>query len=49
MGMIAVAGFVALFAFGENGIGWSDPQGHVQFAIFMAFVCGVISGFRSRA
>ncbi|WP_373487183.1 hypothetical protein [Blastomonas sp.] len=49
MTMLAVAMFVALFAFGHEMIGWVDPEGHVQLALFMAFIFGIISGYRTRA
>ncbi len=48
MGMIAAAMFVALFAFGAQGIGWVDTDGHVQLALFMSFIFGIIAGFRTR-
>ena len=44
----AVSCAVTLFAFGEQTIGWADPSGHVQLAIFMAFLFGIISGMRVR-
>ena len=48
MGMIAIAMFVALFAFGAQMLGWDDPEGHVQLALFMAFIFGVLAGYRAR-
>lgn len=48
MGMIATAMFVTMFAFGAQGIGWEDSEGHVQLALFMAFLFGIIAGYRAR-
>jgi hypothetical protein len=41
--------FVALFGFGHELVGWNDPEGHVQLALFMAFIFGIISGYRTRS
>lgn len=49
MAGLAIALFVALFGFGHEIVGWSDPQGRVQLALFMAFLFGIISGYRTRA
>jgi hypothetical protein len=46
---IALSMFIALFAFGEQLLGYSDPHGRVQFAIFIAFVLGVLCGYRTRS
>lgn len=40
--------FVGLFGFGHELVGWNDPEGHVQLALFMAFIFGIISGYRTR-
>ena len=48
MGIFAAAMFVTLFAFGAQGIGWDDSQGHVQMALFMSFLFGIIAGYRAR-
>ena len=45
---LAVAIFVALFGWGSNYFGWSDPDGKVQLALVTAFILGVIGGFKSR-
>ncbi|MFN3475220.1 MAG: hypothetical protein ACK4ZW_14355 [Blastomonas sp.] len=48
MAGLALAMFVALFGFGHQLVGWTDPEGHVQLALFMAFIFGIISGYRTR-
>lgn len=48
MAGLALALFIALFGFGHELLGWADPEGHVQLALFMAFVFGIISGYRTR-
>ncbi|WP_275897590.1 hypothetical protein [Sphingorhabdus sp. Alg239-R122] len=40
--------FIALFAFGEDIMGWNDPSGQVQLALFMAFLFGIIGGYRTK-
>ena len=48
MAWIAMALFIALFMFGDTLVGWTDPVGHVQLALFGAFVFGTISGYRAK-
>ncbi|MDM7956435.1 hypothetical protein [Blastomonas sp.] len=48
MAGLALAMFVGLFGFGHELVGWNDPEGHVQLALFMAFIFGIISGYRTR-
>ena len=45
---LAVAMFVALFAWGGRYFGWSDPDGKVQLALFSCFVLGVVSGYKTK-
>ena len=45
---LALMMFIALFAFGGQLIGWSDYQGHVQLGLFMAFLFGIVCGYRNR-
>jgi hypothetical protein len=45
---LALMMFIAIFAFGGQLIGWTDPQGHVQLALFMAFLFGIVCGYRVR-
>jgi hypothetical protein len=48
MAMLAIAMFVALFAFGKQIFGWSDADGDVQLALVASFLFGVIAAFRNR-
>ena len=45
---IALAMFVAMFAFGGQLMGWSDPTGQVQLGLFMSFLFGIVCGYRTR-
>ena len=45
---LAIAMFVALFAFGANYFGWDDPNGKVQWALFATFVLGILAGYKVR-
>lgn len=45
---IALGSFVGLFAFGNQLIGWSDPDGQVQLGLFMAFLFGIVCGYRTK-
>ncbi|WP_438726115.1 hypothetical protein ACR9YC_08040 [Parasphingorhabdus sp. DH2-15] len=40
--------FIALFAFGGELMGWRDPDGQVQLALFMSFLFGIIAAYRAR-
>lgn len=46
--MLAIAMFIALFAFGKQMFGWQDAQGHVQLALVASFLFGVIAALRNR-
>lgn len=46
MAFLAVAMFIAMFAFGHDFMGWDDPVGKVQLALFMAFIFGILCGYR---
>lgn len=48
MAMLAIAMFVALFAFGRQIFGWQDADGDVQLALVASFLFGVIASFRNR-
>ena len=48
MAAIAMVMFVALFGFGGQYFGWSDPNGRVQLALFSSFLFGIICGFRVK-
>ena len=45
---LALAMFVALFAFGHQLLGWSDVHGTVKLGLFMAFLFGIICGYRTK-
>ncbi|WP_017669876.1 hypothetical protein [Blastomonas sp. AAP53] len=49
MAGLALAMFIGLFGFGHEMMGWSDPSGNVRLGLFMAFIFGIISGYRTRA
>ena len=44
---LALGMFVGLFAFGARLLGWDDPHGNVQLALFMSFLFGIICGYRA--
>ena len=45
---IAVAMFIALFGWGAEYFGWSDPDGKIQLALATSFILGILGGFKSR-
>ena len=45
---LALVMFLGLFAFGGELMGWSDPTGQVQLGIFMAFIFGIICGYKTK-
>lgn len=47
MMFLALTMFIGLFAFGNQIMGWTDPHGQVQMGLFMAFIFGIICGYRS--
>jgi ABC-type Fe3+-siderophore transport system permease subunit len=48
MAGLAMVLFIALFAFGGQYFGWSDPEDHVPLALFSSFIFGIICGFRIK-
>ncbi|MCJ7421742.1 hypothetical protein [Sphingomicrobium astaxanthinifaciens] len=40
--------FIALFGWGAEYFGWSDPHGRVQWALFSAFVLGILAGYKTK-
>jgi hypothetical protein len=46
--VLALSMFIGLFAFGHNLLGWHDPHGQVQMGLFMAFLFGIVCGYRTR-
>ena len=45
---LAIAIFIALFGWGSNYFGWSDPEGKVQLALATSFILGALSGYKSK-
>jgi uncharacterized membrane protein YjjB (DUF3815 family) len=45
---LAIAMFIALFGWGSRFLGWDDPDGKVQLALFTSFVLGILSGYRAK-
>ena len=45
---LAIAIFVGVFLFGGDTIGWYDPEGHVRLGLFMAYVLGIVCGYRIK-
>lgn len=48
--MVALAAtmFVALFGWGADYFGWSDPHGRVSLALFTSFILGIICGYKTK-
>jgi hypothetical protein len=46
---LALMMFIGLFAFGGQLLGWSDTNGQIQLGLFMAFLFGIICGYRTRS
>jgi hypothetical protein len=44
---VALACFIGLFAFGGQFLGWQDPHSRVQLGLFMAFIFGIVCGYRT--
>lgn len=49
MAGLAMVMFIALFAFGNQFMGWEDPGGRIQLALVSAFLFGIICGYRVKA
>jgi hypothetical protein len=45
---LALGMFIAVFVFGSTLLGWDDPDGKVRLGLAMAFLFGVICGYRTR-
>jgi hypothetical protein len=48
MAGLAVILFIGLFAFGDQLMGWRDPDGQISLALFMSFLFGIIAAYRAR-
>lgn len=46
---LAIAAFVALFAFGGQALGWHDYDGSVQAALAVCFGLGVLCGYLGKS
>jgi len=49
--LIGIAGamFVALFGWGSNYFGWSDPDGKAQLALVTCFILGATCGYKTKS
>ena len=45
---IAIAMFVALFGWGADYFGWSDPEGKIQLALATSFILGILGGYKAK-
>jgi len=45
---LAAAIFIALFGWGAEYFGWSDPDGKVQLALAASFVLGIVAGYKTN-
>jgi hypothetical protein len=45
---LASAMFIALFAWGAQYFGWSDPEGKVQLALVTSFILGIVGGYKAK-
>lgn len=48
MSGLALAMFVGLFAWGQQIVGYEDPQGKVQLALLATFSFGLMIGYRAN-
>ena len=46
---LALMMFLGLFGWGDTFLEYTDPNGQVQFGLFIAFVLGIICGYRTRS
>lgn len=47
MAMLALMMFVGLFGFGHELFGWQDANRHIQTALAISFLFGIICGWRT--
>ncbi len=46
---LAAAMFIALFAFGQEFLGWSSgTNNEVQMGLFIAFILGIVCGYKTK-
>lgn len=48
MAYLAMVAFIAVFAFGQQWFGWSDPRGKVELTLVGCYILGVLSGYRAK-
>lgn len=48
MGVVALAMFIGLWVYGHQLFGWTDGNGDIKMAIFIAFILGIICGYRVK-
>lgn len=48
MSGLALAMFVGLFAWGEQAVGYHDPDGKVRLALLASFAFGLLIGYRAH-
>lgn len=48
MAALAMILFIALFAYGGQYFGWTDPGGWIQLSLASSFLFGIICGFRVK-
>ncbi|WP_293987179.1 hypothetical protein [Sphingomonas sp.] len=49
MAVVAMFLFIAVFTFGQDYFGWTDPRGYVQLSLVSCFVFGIICGIRVKS
>lgn len=49
MSGLALAMFVGLFAWGQQIVGYDDPHGRVELALFATFCFGLLVGYRAKS
>jgi hypothetical protein len=46
---LATAMFIGLFAFGHEFFGWSSTSNdQVQLGLFIAFILGIVAGYKTK-
>lgn len=46
---LATAMFIALFAFGQEFLGWTHASNdQVQLGLFISFILGIVCGYKTR-
>ncbi|WP_156874152.1 hypothetical protein [Sphingorhabdus lutea] len=45
---LATMMFIALFGFGHELLGWNGENEQVQLGLFLAFIFGIIAGYKTK-